>query len=367
MVVLSIIMLLLFQTLSSSSTIWTRSTGKMQTFQAARAAFESMTRNLGQATLQSYQGYADAAGNPIPLINPSYHLPGGVSRNRVPTQYLRQSELHFLSGPAEDIFQRAGISGPSTSGHGIFFQAPSGYSSNSAYQLNQSLLNVCGYYVQFGDNEQVPAYVKSSANAPGVIPRYRLMEVRQSSEANAIYSSTCELDSSGLPASNYDLRWVNDLDLATVTNRHVLADNVILLFFLPKLSSGEEKLYGAPGDGSYLSPLYQFDSRSWEAGYNGAAAALPLTRNRLPPIVEVVMVAIDERSAARLEERFGSGGKGPLENATVRGQLGLDSGFQNATSLHGDNGDLARLEKGLDALGVNYRIFQTEVRLRPSL
>ena len=30
------------------------------------------------------------------------------------------------------------------------------------------------------------------------------MEVRQSSEANAIYSSTCELDSSGLPKSDYD-------------------------------------------------------------------------------------------------------------------------------------------------------------------
>jgi uncharacterized protein (TIGR02599 family) len=367
MVVLGIIMMLLFQTLSSSSTIWTRSTGKMQTFQASRAAFESITRNLSQATLQSYQGYADSSGNPIPLINPSYHLPGGVSRNRVPTQYLRQSELHFLSGPAADIFQRAGISDLAASSHGVFFQAPAGYSSNSAYILNQSLLNVCGYYVQFGDNEQVPTFVKNAANAPGTIPRYRLMEVRQSSEANAIYSSTCELDSSGLPKSDYDLRWVTDLDLSTVTNRHVLADNVILLFFLPKLSSGEEKLYGAAGDGSYLSPQYQFDSRSWEPNFNGAAAKLPLTRNRLPPIVEVVMVAIDERSAARLEERFGSGGQGPLANSTVRSQLGLDTGFQNPSALHGDNGDLARLEKGLDALGLNYRIFQTEVRLRPSL
>lgn len=339
----------------------------MQTFQAARAAFESMTRNLGQATLQSYQGYADSAGNPIPLINPSYQLPGGVSRNRVPTQYLRQSELHFLSGPAADIFQRAGISGPVVSGHGAFFQAPAGFSSNSIYQLNQSLLNVCGYYVQFGNNEQVPAFVQSSANAPGPMTRYRLMEVRQSSEANAIYSSTCELDSSGLPKTSYDLRWVNELDLSTVDSRHVLADNVILLFFLPKLSPGEEQLNGGPGDGSYLAPRYHFDSRSWETGYGGSAAALPLTRNRLPPIVEVVMVAIDERSAARLEERFGSGGQPPLENATVRSQLGLDSGFQNASSLHGDSGDLARLEKGLDGLGLNYRIFQTEVRLRPSL
>lgn len=367
MVVLAIIMLLLFQTLSSSSAIWTRSTGKMQTFQAARAAFESMTRNLAQATLQSYQGYADSAGNPIPLINPSFNLPNGVSRNRIPSKYLRMSELHFLSGPVAELFQQAGMSSLLVSSQGVFFQAPNGFTADARYQLNQSLLNVCGYYVQFGQNENVPAFVQGAVNAPGPMNRYRLMEVVQSSDANAIYASTCELDASGLPRNNYDLRWLQSLGLSTVTNRHVLAENVILLFVLPKLSPDEEKIYGGTGDGSYLAPAYRYDSRSWEPGYGGTAAALPLTRNRLPPIVEVVMVAIDERSATRLEERYGNGGQPPLDNSELRAKLGLDLGFQNAAALHGDAGDLARLQKGLDGLGLNYRIFQTEVRLRASL
>lgn len=366
MVVLAVIMILLFQTLSSSSAIWTRSTGKMQTFQSARAAFESMTRNLAQATLQSYQGYADGNGNPIPLINPSFKLPTGVTRDRVPKQYLRMSELHFLSGPAQEIFVRAGVAGVNPSGHGIFFQGPLGFSTDEKYQLNQSLLNVCGYYVQFSGDENVPSYVATSKNPPIAHPRYRLMEVRQTAEANAIYTSTNELDASGLPRSVYDLDWLKTLSLSTTTSRHLLAENVIFLLFLPKLATEEEKLRGGTGDGSYLAPQYEYDSRSWEPSYNGTAPKVALTRNRLPPVVEVVMVAIDERSAVRLGEQYGAGGQPPLENGAVRSALGLDTKFKSAANLQGDTGDLAFLEKGLDSLKLNYRIFHTEVRLRAS-
>ena len=107
--VLSMIMVLLLQSISSSSTLWTRTTGTVQAFQAARAAFESMTRNLTQATLQNYYGYADSSGNPVPLINPSFKLSSGngLKRAQIPAKYLRASELHFVCGPADALLTQA--------------------------------------------------------------------------------------------------------------------------------------------------------------------------------------------------------------------------------------------------------------------
>ena len=388
MAVLSMIMLLLFGTISNSATLWTRTTGKVQAFQAARAAFESMTRNLSQATLENYYGYANSSGNPVPLINPSFH-PSGVTLDRtmIPEKYLRQSELHFVCGPAAPttaggIFSATMGNFPAllTSGSAVFFQAPLGNSGNSTYQLSPSMLNVCGYYVQFVRNDDasggtgaIPDFASSlPSGAPMTTYRYRLMEVVQPAEENAVYQSTALVDANGMPTTSYDLNWVNKLDLISRTNRHVLADNIILLLFLPKLAPEDEKLYGGTGDGSLIAPVYAYDSRSWITASNATPpknySGLGIKRsdnsallekvilNRLPPLVDVVMVAIDERSAVRL---IGTSSTPPADlQKKLYGSAGTR--FTDATKL---KSDLADLEIDMNSLGVNYRIFHTEVRL----
>ncbi len=402
MAVFAIIMLLLFQTISSSSALWTRTTGKVQAFQSARAAFEAMTRNLSQATLQNYYGYTDSSGNPVPLINPSFKLSSGneLRRNQVPTKYLRSSELHFVAGKADALLAEAGESGLETSGDAVFFQAPIGFSSDT-YQLHPSMLNVCGYYVQFERDDDnagqgtgaIPSFASSlPSGAPKTTYRYRLMEVLQPAVENGIYQSTNqEADPDGLPLFNYDLDWIKKLNLNNRTNRHVLGDNILLLVFLPKLAAEDEKVvfdelqsagaapawFSAASPGNLIAPAFAYDSRSWEDSYTGSAVNRSSTANRnlvekvimnrLPPILEVIMVAIDDRSAQRLAEEYGGNGSSPpLQNAALRSKMNLNGAFTSADKLHDRNGvqgDLSKLEAGLDSLSLNYRIFHTELRL----
>ena len=89
--------------------------------------------------------------------------------------------------------------------------------------------------------------------------------------------------------------------------------------------------------------------------------------NRLPQLVEVIMVAIDERSAQRLATLYGGDGSSPpLGNSTLLAKLNLADSFTDAKKLqdvNGTKGDLSKLQDGLDSLSLNYRIFHTEVRL----
>jgi len=388
--VLSLIMILLAQAVTGTSSIWTRSVGKVQAFQGARAAFEAMTRNLSQATLQNYYGYADSSGNPIPLVNPSFKPASGtIDRNKVPSKYLRLSELHFLCGPTADIFSAAmanvtDLQGAGkTPGQGIFFQAPVGFSDT--IPLKPSLLNNCGYYLQFerdDDNSgKGTGAIPSFANpAPTTTYRYRLMEVMQPAEKNGVYQSTDTLDANGMPQIAYDLTWLTNLDLGKRSSRHVIADNIPLLVFLPKLSPENEKEVNTAlslgnskaGDGSMIAPKYVYDSRSWITASNASppknysgnglkrSDSIPLVENiimnRLPPIVRVLMVAIDERSAVRV---IGTSSTPPT--SLLNSLYGSDGKrFTDASKF---DADLVDLQKDLNKLTLNYRIFQTEVRL----
>jgi len=391
--ILTLIMLLLMETISNTSSIWTRGVGKVQAFQGARSAFEALTRNLAQATLQNYYGYADSSGNPIPLVNPSFKpSSGSIDRNKMPAKYLRFSELHFLSGPTVDIFgapmaNMEGLGSAKISGHGVFFQAPTGFSDTEP--LRPTMLNNCGYYVQFeGDSDDngkgtgaIPSFATSAIHPSH---RYRLMEVMQPAEGNSVYQSTDLVDANGLPVVSYDLGWLKKLDLARRENRHVLADNVVLLAFLPKLAAEDEALVrerlhlpnatdsSFKADGALIAPRYAYDSRSWITSSNGsppknypgqgmtrsqnAALLESVVMNRLPPIMQVLMVAIDERSAVRI---IGDNSAPPAD--FQQKLYGTDG--KRFTDASKYQSDLAGLQRDLDGLKINYRVFQTEVRL----
>jgi len=353
MAVMALIMVVIGQMFSAVSKSWKSNSGRAASFAAARAAFEAMSRNLSQATLATYLSYADSDGNPVPLINPSFKpASGNVTRSSVPTQYLRMSELHFITGRAGDLFAQAPVSGLVTTGQAIFFQAPTGFVQEQANRPKASLLNVLGYYIEFGSDDIFkPGVVKPLVATRS---RYRLMEVAQPAERNAIYESTCELDSQGLAKYSYDLGWIAGLGLASAdAPKQPLAENIIALAMLPRLS---------PFQSTKLDELtedFTYDSRAWESNATASDSRL---RNQLPPIMELVVVAIDEPSAQKLAQLYGGadGSSPPFANASVLAKLDLDALFKESTKLEAD---IKTIGEGLASLQVSYRVFRTTVAM----
>ena len=77
----AMLLLMVVQVLGSTQRAWKNTRSSVGSFRDARQAFETITRRISQATLNSYWGYDNPAA---------------------PTTYLRQSELHFVCGPADD-------------------------------------------------------------------------------------------------------------------------------------------------------------------------------------------------------------------------------------------------------------------------
>lgn len=291
------LMLIVVSLTSQLSDLWRGTTAKIEQFSEARNAFEALTRRLSQATLNTYWDYDDLDH---------------------PQKYVRQSELRFVCQP--------GAQG----GHEIFFQAPFGYSDTHRGLGN--LLNTWGFYVEYADDSASrPPFV----NLP-VRNRFRLMEYMEPSENLTVYSPS----TAWLPASAAERK----------ANAHVLAENVIALILLPRLSPQED------ATGTLLAPSYAYDST--RNGPNGADPNYN-TKNQLPPTVQVTLVAIDEASAGRLTS---------AQVATLQTKLG--ELFRDAGSFPSDlkknpaHAVDSSLEAALIALKINYRIFTTNVILR---
>jgi uncharacterized protein (TIGR02599 family) len=85
---LAIVLLLLASMTNSTASIWKLTSGKIEEFRSASNAFDSMTRRLSQATLNTYWDYDSPTA---------------------PTKYFRHSELRFISGPALANSSGAGV------------------------------------------------------------------------------------------------------------------------------------------------------------------------------------------------------------------------------------------------------------------
>jgi uncharacterized protein (TIGR02599 family) len=133
--------------------------GKAEQFREARVAFESITRRLSQATLNTYWDYDSPT---------------------TPTKYLRQSELRFLSGNASGLLSGVTPAISSTT-HAVFFQAPFGFTSNSTYGGMESMVNTWGYFIEFGSDSVLRPDPVNTAGVP-VKYRFRLYEMMEPSE-----------------------------------------------------------------------------------------------------------------------------------------------------------------------------------------
>lgn len=351
-----------------TSKIWRGASAKIQAFQEARAGFDSMTRNLAQAMLNTYYDYYDASNVPRSSLIGQAALAAFV-----PAKYDRMSDLHFISGQASTLLADSNPK-VKTQTHAIFFQAPKGYSV-AREGLNTSL-NACGYFLQFDDGAaSVPDFI---ANSPSFRKkwRFRMMEMSQDSEELGVYKP---------------LAGANDWFVGTATsnsansgapNSRMIAENVIALVLLPALPDRQDDPKGNT-KGVSLAPYYNFNSRvplgsGGDSAWSGASPPFPgdsftaagsdgknrtMTRHhQLPPVVRAIMVVIDEPSAARLQ-----GDSTTVPPAIDFSAAGL---FLDASKLAEDLQaveDICNAKPGNltgNTQKLNYRVFSTDIIMR---
>jgi uncharacterized protein (TIGR02599 family) len=358
------LMLLLVTTTNQTGEMWRRSSSKIEQFQQARRGFESMTRRISQATLNTYW---------------DYHFPlkgGKPDRSQVPDGYMRQSELRFRSGQSMQLLGAGKSRARPT--HCIFFQAPLGFvdddvtvriSAAQSHKPLNNLLNTWGYFLEVNDDTaEIPQFLRE------IVParvRSRLMELMEPSETLKMDNPSSDINTTTPLDPNWDnpkyLGWFTDpINVRTPRPVRVLAENILALVILPRLTPQDEaaRAKATPKKLEVLCPLYDYDSK--RLSNTAAGIANPQTKatdpdlnpkDQLPPVVTVAMVAIDETSAQRLGD--------PSTN------LKLDDLFKDSKLMEDDyrttepaDGDLNKLEKMLIEKKLNYRIFISNVGIR---
>ena len=301
--VLFVILVVLAQAMDSADRAW--KSGATDPFAEAQEAFETVAARLTDATLETYDDYADASGN--------------FSTNSafVPDHLARRSDLAFACGPARGADGLLAQSQRTTAGCAVFFSATEGVTQNYAGQGLGRLLNDLGYFVEFGDDTSEPTFLSLAHRY-----RWRLRQVEQPSESLQVYAA---------PTS---AAWIQQL-VPPGAAVSMLAENVIALIVLPDRYAADS--------GSSLAPAYSYDSRD---------ASNAVTLNQLPPRLILALVAIDELSAERLAAQNGANAP-QLVPATL---------FQQGTPSQ-LAADLGTLDATLTVQKIGHRIFQREIEL----
>ncbi|MFM8831858.1 MAG: Verru_Chthon cassette protein C, partial [Spartobacteria bacterium] len=307
--VLSLLLVAMLSMTDQGQKTYRSTLGKAEQFREARVAFESITRRLSQATLNTYWDYD----------NPT-----------TPTRYLRQSELRFLSGNASGLLSGVSPAISSTT-HAVFFQAPFGFTSNSTgYGGMESMVNTWGYFIEFGSDSALRPDPVNTAGVPEK-HRFRLYEMMEPSESLSLYKYT----GNSTASKTYTGRtWFTDPLGQTNRSSRVLAENIVALIFRPLDPA--------------ITPPDLTTNYTYDTAYDTAGSVANI-RNQLPPYIEVTMVAIDEVSARRLD----TGATPP--------DLGLTALFQSTSSY---DANLETLRTNLTAQKINYRIFTANVSIQ---
>jgi uncharacterized protein (TIGR02599 family) len=306
--ILLIVFLLVTTVVQHTARAWRSGGDQNRSFHEAQRAFEALSRNLEQATLNTYWATLNASLQPLTSANEATFTPAF---------YGRMSELHFVAGPAPALLGNA--YGP---GSAVFFQAPLGFSRAPAFAKVQDTLNVCGYFVKFGDDTaEMPAMVQPLVKSRY---RYRLMELLQPTEDLTTYQDQTSASAQDWFATP-----------AATTAARPIAENVILMVI--------RWIYPRP-DGT-LAYTYAYNSRQ------GGTGTQPITQHQLPPRAELTLVALDETSAQRAQDVAG----------TTAPELVDSNLFLDPEKLADD---LTTLESSLAAKGYRFRVFASEIFLK---
>jgi uncharacterized protein (TIGR02599 family) len=371
--ILLIVVLILFQVLTSMTSVWHNSTGSVSNFEAARAAFTTINIELSRATLHTYLDYInDPSVNNRPFGQFRSSLSAAAQQSFVPYGYARASDLHFVCGPTPTIMTviPTGSSAQVTPGDAVFFQAPLGVVSSTANATDKYLqrsLNDVGFYIQYSnlDASALPPWLSSFF---GGKPQYgfRLVECIEPTEQFSVYQKETAV-------GNYSLSWIPQVSATTFPTpgtsyvESVLAEDVVLLLFRPRLTPVDEQVvasqlgvpYSSTTQNSIISPNYVYDSRAWQPPYTFNPSNVTTTgyamymRNQLPPIVDVVMVSVDPSSFQRLQ-----GSASVTPPAALCPANGLFASSANLDS------DLAAFQAQLSANHIRYRFFRAAVQMQ---
>lgn len=325
LVVLSLMVTILTGLLGQTMSTWQFTTSKAEEFRGARAAFDSITRRLSQATLNTYWDYDSPTA---------------------PTRYLRQSDLRFLACSTQTL-AASPLPAVVRPTHGVFFQAPLGYVNTTDFEGLTNLLNTWGYFVEFNSDQNFRPPFLTPAQAP-IRHRYRLMELMEPSNELSIYQSGA--------ARTWIENSLNFVGIPPIPSKtRVLAENVVALIILPKLAAKEDPT------GIALAPNYAYDSTT----SNPNPALSP--KNQLPPLVQVTLIAIDEKSAAQLTPSSFSGGTPPadlLEPTRFAAAADYERDLAETKARLEGNGLVNSAGQSLANRPLNYRVFTTHVSLR---
>ncbi len=294
MTVLGVLMLALSQIVSGAFTTWMRGRSHIDKFQQARAAMQTLQDTLSQAVLSPHLEYQ--------------YDPAALT---IPVAYRAESELRFRTGEAANLF----IAPPDLrlEGQGVLFAAALGRDTSGQRQGPRAALNTCGFFTGYGSDDR---WLPGSAITAGLAPRrrHRLFLVCQPVSEFPVYGEF------------YDPQAP-----APAKPAHPVAENIALLLLLPMR------------DETTLAGGEPYDSAQHQ--------------HELPSLLRVIMLALDERSAQRLEA---SGESQRLIPASLFHRLDTAAVIEN---------DLDRLRRHLDqslSVPVDYQILDQLIPLPAS-
>ena len=211
--ILLVILVVVMQFMAEIDQAW--KSAAADPFAEAQNAFETVAQNLASATLAPYQDYADSSGA---------FRTGAVS-TFIPDHLARRSDLDFVCGPGTGANGLLTASGLVTSGSGVFFLAPNGYTQTYAHTGMERLLNAMGYFVEFGDDDTAPGFILPQIHCW----RWRLKQVLQPAESLQIFATATSS------------AWIQQLVPSGVPIP-VLAENVVTLVVLPERAANDSQL-----------------------------------------------------------------------------------------------------------------------------
>lgn len=304
MTVVVLALMVVVQAMARVQDTWKMTHSKVRQAQDARAGMETMSRTIVSATLNGRWEIADAD-------DPKY--------------LRRQSDLHFVCGPASVLLKKSNA----MTGHGIFFQAPYGYSGPTdressttttaekvEYEMLPDVLNAWGYFVEFGpDPVKLPAFITGDRRAAGLAPkryRFRLMEFRQPAHELSLF----QMDTSDPPKSRLSqinvqtelYEWFNtplaETNESGKRRTAVIAENV--LGFIIQPLENYEAVDSSSGSSSNLptvqdSPIdFVHDTRRYQ--WEPASTRASTTRHQLPASLKITMIVLDEKDWDKLTD-----------------------------------------------------------------
>lgn len=354
--ILSILILMLTMTVSNVQKVVTRSQSQAEEFKEARQAFELMSRRLSQATLNGYWGYV-------------YQDP--KAKDPVPLYYDRQSDLHYVSEKGSTLLPKAG-----GNGHAVFFQAllgdtdPSSPHGAKIADLHD-LLNCWGFYVSYGSDLDRRPQVLKDAHGLALNPerkRFRLMEFRQPPDESILFSKDFDINNKKTTTELY--KWFRgpfkDPSKTTESYSVPLAENVLGVVITPYIYVTTADSKGVSTTDMRKKQSYEYDTRLFQ-WRSGTGQDIISSKNQLPAMLELTVIATDERSYERLEQVYGVEGAANKVRGVFDGLLKLSTDFApDPNNVQAKQYDVDKIEERLQALKLNYKIFTTTVSLRAS-